>query len=540
MNSDDFVHLHNHLDYSILDGAGKAKEYVAKAVENGQKAIGVSDHGTVSGVYDLIREARKADIIPVAGCEFYVAPQNPLGAKAQSPIYYGKGGAKGKHDVSGNGAFTHQTVWAINNAGLKNLFQLSTLSYSQDHFYSKPRIDLNMLLDHSEGLIVASGCPSSEISTRFLMGQDSKAYEYATRLKEAFGERFFIEIMEHHMKSPIERILLPKQIEMSRRLEIPLLCTNDVHYTHAHDHTHHEELLCSQSEARMTDTTWDQGGPRFAFDGNEFYLKSQKEMAQLFPEQDFPGALTNTLVIAEMAQDITLDYDPSLKPKSILPEGHTEGSYFKELIEEGFQRRYGNSSNEVKAEGRRRITEEFEVIYSSNFIGYFLTVSEYINWARDKYSTRDDKGNVIALSVGPGRGSSGGSIIAYCLNITELDPIRHDLLFARFLSEGRGDTYEIVYDDGTTEQVIVSEQRSVKTGSGDETKYIHQLEAGDTIEFVEADFSEGEEVLTNQPEVVQEKLLSITPVVNKKKTKTSTITGPVPEDQLTNLDLVSF
>lgn len=492
--SSDFVHLHNHSDAgSVLDGFGKLAEYVNQVSSMKQKGLGITDHGSVASIYSLIKKAKEKDITPIPGCEFYLAPQNPEGAKVSRPVYYGPNGQRAtEYDVSSNGSYTHQTVWAVTNEGLSNLFKLSTLSNDPEHFYSKPRIDFNMLAEHSAGLVVASGCPSSEISTRLLMGQDKEAYEYAGRMKELFGENFFIEIMEHGMSIDLERKLLPKLMRMSKKMGVPLLATNDAHYTKADDDLHHEEMLCSQSGSRMSDNTWEEGGSRFAFNGNQYYLKSSEEMAQVFPDKDFPNALSNTLLIAEMAQGISMDYDPSLKPHAVLPKGHTEETYFRELVTVGLKERYGNASPEVRMEAKRRAEIEFEVIHSSNFIGYFLTVYEYINWTRDLYSVRDNNDDILALSIGVGRGSVGGSIIAFLLKISEIDPIKHDLLFERFLSAGRGDIYEITYDDGTTERVVVSEKRNV----AGKDRYIHELNVGDevTLDDSAATSSDAEEV----------------------------------------------
>lgn len=480
--TDDFVHLHTHSDAgSLLDGFGQLSEYIKRVTELNQPGLGISDHGSTAAVYTLIQKARSAGIIPVPGCEFYVAPQNPEGAKVRNAVFYGPNGQKAaEYDVSSNGAYTHQTIWAVNNVGLSNLFKLSTLSNDPERYYSKPRIDFEMLAEHSEGLVVATGCPSSEVSTRFLLNQDKQAYEYANRLKEVFGDRLFVEIMDHNMDIDLERRLLPKLMGLARKMKLPLLATNDAHYTLASENIHHEEMLCSQSGSRMNEPTWDEGGSRFAFNGNQYYLKTAAEMATVFPAEDYPGALSNTLLIAEMAQDINMTYDPSLRPKAIVPEGYNEVSYFRHLIEVGFKERYGSASPEVKREAQSRIKTEFEVIHSSDFIGYFLTVHEYINWTRDSFSLLDEAGKVLALPIGVGRGSVGGSIIAYLLKISELDPIKHDLLFERFLSAGRGDTYEIVYEDGTREEVVVSAKRVVK-GEKDEARYIHQLAPGDVV-----------------------------------------------------------
>ena len=479
----EFVHLHVHSHGSLLDGFSKTAEYLQEADRLGMRGIGQSDHGNTFGSYNLINSARALGKIGIPGCEFYVAPINPEGARVKHPVYYGLNGVKaGRDDVAGSGAFLHLTVWAYTQEGMHNLFRLSTLSNAPENFYSKPRIDFEMLAEHSEGLIVSTGCPSGEISTRFRLGQDAKAYEYAGRLKDIFGERLFVEIMDHNMKIDLERNLLPKQMELSKKLGIPLLATNDSHYAHKGDARHHEEMLASQSGARMSDLPMDEGGPRFAFQGEEYYLKSSEEMAAIFPERDFPGAMSNTLVIAEMAEDIKLDFNPDLMPAPVIPaEFFDEVAYYKHLINEGFKVRYKDASEEVRQEALRRIKYEFDVIHSSNFIGYMLTVREYIWWTRENFSTRDKTGNTLALPVGPGRGSVGGSIHAYCLFISELDPIRWDLVFERFMSAGRGATYRVEYEDGTFEDLIVSTELETVDGDSILKKYIHQLKVGDEI-----------------------------------------------------------
>lgn len=406
MTKPEFVSLHTHTHDSLLDGFSKVDEYINRAVDLGQKGLGVTDHGNMFASYELMEKSRAAGITPVPGIEAYMAPENPLGAKVKGPVFYGPNGEKApKYDVSSNGAYLHQTLWAINSVGLHNLFKLSTLSYDPERFRNKPRIDFDLLAEYSEGLVVATGCPSSEISTRFMLGQDDKAYEYAGRLKEVFGkDRMFVEIMDHNMSIDLERVLLPKQMELAKKLGLGLLATNDCHYAHKEDSRHHEEFLCIQSESRMSDPTYDEGGRRFAFDGDQFYLKSAEEMNEIFPEKDFPGALSNTLLIAEMAQDVKVEFDPHLKPKPFIPEGFTELDYYKKLLEDGFKERYGTASDEVQKEAKERIRKEFDVIYSSDFIGYMLTVREYLVWTRQNFSTRDEKGDVLALSVGVGRG----------------------------------------------------------------------------------------------------------------------------------------
>lgn len=482
-----FVNLHNHSHHgSLLDGYSTNDEYLSRAVEIGQRGLGMTDHGTLHGIYDLIKKAKNYDITAVPGVEMYMAPVNPEGAKRLEPVFYGPSGANSRNDVSGRGAYLHLTMWAYNNEGLHNLFRLSSLSNDPSRVYQKPRIDFDLLADHSDGLIVSTGCPSSEISTRFRLGQDDKAYEYAGRLKEVFGERLFLEIMDHNMSIDLERDLLPKQLRMAKKMGIPLLATNDSHYAIPENSVSHEEMLCAQSGSRMSETPSDEGGTRFAFNGNQYYLKSYEEMLELFPAEDFPNALSNSLLITEMASDITLDYNPNLMAKPIVPEEFKDSTeFYKHLLKVGMKERYGNAPVEIKKEAVRRSKIEYEVIHSSNFIDYMLVVRNYLKWTKDTYSVFDDTNNVLASSIGPGRGSVSGSIHAYMLGISEVDPIEHDLIFERFLGKGRGATYRITYDDGSTEEIIVSEEKNVVEESGETvSKYIHQLKIGDTVEEI--------------------------------------------------------
>lgn len=480
---DNFVSLHTHSENSILDGFGSVKEYVACAAAMGQPALGLTDHGSLGGIYSLLIEAEAAGIKAIPGCEFYMAPMNPLGAKAQSPVFYGPDGKKvpGK-DVSGNGAFTHMTIWAYNTIGLKNLYKLSSLSGELEHTYSKPRIDFEMLADHSDGLIIATGCPSSEISTRFRLGQVDKAYEHARRLLDVFGkERMFVEIMDHSMDIDLERDLIPQQLKLAEDLGLELLATNDAHYAQATDAQHHEEMLAIQSKSRMSDDTFNQGGSRFAFQGDQYFMPTAEHMLKIFPEDKFPRAVSNTVRIAEMCEGLTLKFDPELRPVPAAHEGETEVETFKRLVSEGLKNRYGNSSPEVIAQARENIKKELEVFISSDFVGYMLTVYEYIEWAQRNYSTRDVDDTILALSTGAGRGSVGGSTIAYVLGISETDPIRYDLIFERFLSPGRGSVYGIKLDNGEMIEAVASEVISINRDGEDMQIYAHQIKQGDTV-----------------------------------------------------------
>lgn len=477
MTQPEYVSLHVHSHNSLLDGFSTIDGYLDRVEELGQRGIGLTDHGNLFGVFEFLKKSQSRGVVGIPGCEFYVAPENPQGAEAKERIFYGEPGQK--YDVSSQGAYLHMTVWAYNQVGLHNLFRLSSLSNAPERFYQKPRIDFNLLAQYSEGLIVATGCPSSEISTRFLLGQDKKAYEYASRLIDVFGkDRVFVEIMDHSMEEDLERILLPKQVKLSRDLGLGLLATNDSHYSHKEDSIHHEEMLAKQSKSFMSMKTYDEGGRRFAFSGNDYYHKSAAEMAKIFPEAEYPNALRNSLVIADMVEDVNLKYNPHLKPVPETPPGMSEAEFFKSLLREGLKKRYGDASPEVKREAAKRVREEFDLFYSSDFIGYMLVVREYMVWTRENFSTRSSAGDILALSVGSGRGSVGGSIVAFLLDISEIDPIRYDLLSERFLSPGRGAQYVITYKDGSKETVVASDSYDVSDGT---TKYTHQLEVGDKV-----------------------------------------------------------
>lgn len=389
-----YVALHNHSHYSILDGYATIDEYIKAAVDNNMPGIGLCDHGSASGLYKFITQAQRAGITPIPGIEFYVAPENPLGAKQKKPIYYGKGNKKEpKYDVS-NGAYTHMTVFAYNNEGLKNLFKLTSLSWKSEHFYFKPRIDTNMLAEFSEGLIVTTGCPSSEISKRFLLGQDEKAYEYASRLKSIFGDNLYVEIMNHRMKNDqLEEILVPKQIKLAKDLDLKVIATNDSHYAFSHDAKSHEQVLAMQTDDLMSEPPSHLGGKRFSFSTEEYYIKTYDEMLSLYPEEVAEEALENTIELMNKCKDINLSYNSHLRPLIEIPEGYTEATYFQKLIFDGFKKKRAHLSKEIQEESIRRIQEEFQVIHSNDFISYFLVVHDYIDFAHRKN-----------IGVGSGRG----------------------------------------------------------------------------------------------------------------------------------------
>lgn len=389
-----YVPLHNHSHYSQLDGYATIDEYVKVSKEFGFPGFGLADHGTASGLYSFIKKMQAEGLIPVPGVEFYVAPENPKGAKLKEAFYYGEGGRKApKYDVS-RGAYTHLTVFAYNNKGLSNLFKLSSMSYDPSHFYTKPRIDTNMLAEHSEGLIVTTGCPSSEVSTRFLLGQDEKAYEYAQRMKDIFGDNYYVEIMDHGMHNEeLERILVPKQIKLAKDLGLKLIATNDSHYCKKSDAEGHEHFLAMSTKSKMSEPTKEDGGKRFAFSGDEYYIKTYDEMYSIYPEEVAAEALANTLELTEKCKGITLDYRDDLRPFIEIPKGYTESTYLQKLIYDGFVKKRGHEPREMQEESVKRIQEEFKVLHSNDFISYFLVVNDYIDYAHKK-----------GIGVGAGRG----------------------------------------------------------------------------------------------------------------------------------------
>lgn len=480
MSEPKFVNLHTHSTYSTLDGFSTITEYIAHAKKHGQPALGITDHGNLHGVWELITQAQANGITPVPGCEFYVAPMNPDGAKAQTPIYYGDGG---EADVSGRGGYLHLTMWATNDTGLKNLFTLGMLAAQPEHKRAgHPRIDLTMMQNHHEGIIVSTGCPSGEISTRFRLNQDDKAYEYAQTLIDIYGaENVYVEIMNHNMHTDLERNLLVKQLKLAKDLKLPLLATNDCHYAHPENAPHHEEMLAIGTGTTMTEPPRHHGGKRFCFDGDQYYLKTAQEMLQLFPEETYPNAVTNTVKLANRIEKFTLfNYRPDLRPTPPIPTGHTEETYLRHLTETAAHTQYANNPQRLH-QALDRINKELDVLASADYTGYMLIVHEYVNWFRNQYSIRNTQGDIIMSAVGVARGSAGGSLTAYLLGITDIDPLEHGLYFERFISAGRVDQAKLT--SGTNSITLpVSEKLTVLTPTGQKTKkYVHQIQPGDWV-----------------------------------------------------------
>jgi DNA polymerase III subunit alpha len=401
-----FVHLHVHTEYSMLDGAARVDELVTEVANQGMPAIAITDHGNVFGAYDFNKKAIKAGVKPIIGIEAYVAPESRFEKKR---VKWADGG---EDDVSGGGAYTHMTLLAENNQGLSNLFKLSSLA-SLEGYYYKPRMDRDLLSKYATGIIATTGCPGGEIQTRLRMGAFKEAKQAASELRDIFGaENFYLEIMDHGID--IETRVKSDLLKLGKELGLPLLATNDLHYTHHEDAASHEALLCVQSGSTLADPK------RFKFENNEFYLKSAKEMRALF--SDIPEACDNTLLIAERC-NITMRENENLLPQYSVPNGETEDSWLRKESNKGLASRL---DGKVDVRYQERLDYELEVMIKMGFPGYFLVVSDLCSHARS-----------VGIRVGPGRGSAAGSLVSYALGITALDPIKHGLLFERFLNPER-------------------------------------------------------------------------------------------------------
>ena len=420
--SANFVQLHNHTHYSLLDGASKIPDLVKRAKELGMPAVGITDHGNMHGAYEMWSAAVNAGIKPIIGIEAYVTPetarQDPTRVSWDTnwnpdldPLHR----RRNPDDVSGGGVITHLTMWAENDEGLVNLMKASTDANLEGRVMRYPRMDKEILAKYSKGIIASSGCPSGIIQTRLRLGQFDDALRAAGEFQDIFGrDNFYIEFMDHGLK--IEKQVTDGLLDIAKKLNAPLLATNDSHYTRAEDAGAQDAMLCINSGS-----TLDEPG-RFKFDGTGYYIKSAEEMRELF--KDLPEACDNTLEIAERCNVMFDDHeDGAFMPQFDCPEGWDETSLFLKKVEEGLERRYnGKPSLEVL----RQADYECGVICQMQFCGYFLVVADYINWAK-----------AHGVMVGPGRGSAAGAMVAYAMGITELDPLEHGLIFERFLNPER-------------------------------------------------------------------------------------------------------
>ncbi|HEY3085868.1 MAG TPA: DNA polymerase III subunit alpha, partial [Candidatus Dormibacteraeota bacterium] len=389
-----FVHLHNHTEYSLLDGASRIPAMVARAAELGMPAIGLTDHGVMYGAIHFYKACKDAGIKPIVGCEVYVAPRSRLlreGRVDRDP--------------------SHLTLLAANREGYLNLMRLCTVGQMEGMYY-KPRIDKEILAEHSNGLIALSGCLQGEAASRIVDGDIDGAREAVAAYRDIFGkDRFLLEVQRHGIDKQVEvNGVLAK---FGQEFGLRLCATNDLHYVHKHDSEAHDVLLCLQTGARFNDPN------RWRFSTQENYLKTPAEMIEAFA--DLPEALASTIEVADQC-DLKLDLGATLLPPFDVPDGLTPDQYLRQLVLKGLEWRFGKPS----AEAQERAEQELSVIKATGYASYFLIVWDFYNFARQN-----------GIVVGPGRGSAAGSLVSYCLGITNLDPLRHGLIFERFLNIDR-------------------------------------------------------------------------------------------------------
>jgi DNA polymerase III subunit alpha len=438
-----FTHLHTHTEFSMLDGAARVGDLVAAAVADGQPALGITDHGNMYGVLDFYKACRDQGVVPIIGTESYMAGES----RRERPVRRGRVDDTGGDVEGGQKLYYHLTLLAETVEGYRNLMQLSSAAYLEGYYY-KPRVDWELLERHAAGLIATTGCLGGVVLQALLAGDVEGAEKKAARLQDIFGKgNLFVEIQDHGIAD--QHRTNPQLIEIARRIGAPLLATNDSHYTHREDAVAHDALLCVQTGALISDTN------RFKFEGTEHYLKTAAEMRHLF--RDVPEACDNTLLIAERA-DVQIELGKPSLPEFPVPDrfsGETYEeralAYLRDLTYEGARGRYGAS---LPSEVVERLDYELSVIGNMGFAAYFLVVWDLIRFARDSN-----------IRVGPGRGSAAGCCVAYCLKIVDLDPIRYDLLFERFLNPGRKQMPDIDMDFDERYRADVMRYAAEKYGS---------------------------------------------------------------------------
>jgi DNA polymerase-3 subunit alpha len=409
-DTDSFVHLHVHTEYSMLDGAARLNELFAETARMGMPALAMTDHGNVFGAFDFYTRAKAAGVKPIIGMEAYVTPNTHRSDRSR--VRWAGGGGD---DVSGGGAFTHMTLLAESTAGMHNLFRLSSRSSIEGFFY-KPRADRELLAQYADGLIATTGCPSGEVQTWLRIGEYEKARASAAEFQDIFGkDNYYLELMDHGLD--IENRVRDDQLRLARDLALPVIATNDSHYTFPSDGDAHEVLLCVGTGKTMADPN------RFKLEGHDYYLKSPAEMRSLWADKhDLREACDNTLLIAERSQ-VEFTEGANLMPVFDVPAGEDTSSWFVKEVERGLVHRYPAG---ISLAVRERADYEVDMILKMGFPGYFLVTADLIGWAKAQ-----------GIRVGPGRGSATGSLVSYAMGITELDPLAHNLLFERFLNPDR-------------------------------------------------------------------------------------------------------
>ena len=407
--SESFAHLHVHTEYSMLDGAARVDQLVAAAAADGMPAIGITDHGNMYGVLDFYKECRNQGIKPIIGTEAYLAYET----RTERPSRRGRLDDSGGDAEGGKKLYYHLTLLAENDQGYRNLIQLASLAFLEGYYY-KPKMDWELLARYHDGLIATTGCLGGHVLQALMNGDERGALTAAARLQDIFGkDNLFVELQDHGLAA--QRETNPKLLEIARTIGAPLIATNDSHYTHREDHESHGALLCVQTGALMSDPK------RFKFEGTEHYLKPAHEMRHLFRE--VPEACDNTLWVAERA-GVEIEFGNAQLPQFPIPDGFADDTaYLEHLAWLGAKERWGEI---LPPDARDRVAYELNVIATMGFSSYFLIVWDLIKHAKDQ-----------GIRVGPGRGSAAGCAVAYCLRITELDPIKYDLLFERFLNPSR-------------------------------------------------------------------------------------------------------
>ena len=409
-----FAHLHVHTEYSMLDGAARIKELLAEVKQQGMTHVAMTDHGNMYGAAEFHRQAKDAGITPVIGIEAYLAPEVRTNSNR---ILWGQPHQK-KDDVAASGAYLHKTIWARNNEGLHNLFRLSSRSYAEGWMIKWPRMDREIIAEHAAGLMASTGCPSGELQTRLRLDQFDEALEAAAKWQDIFGkENYFLELMDHGLD--IERRVRDGLTEIARKLRIPPVVTNDSHYTREADSQAQDMLLCIQTGKTLLDTD------RLRFDGSGYYIKPAAEMYSLDSSDLWQEGCRNSQLLIADRVDTTGMFDfVNLMPRFPIPDGfESEDELFRAEVWKGMDRRYPDGYDEQR---RQQAEYEIGIISQMGFPAYFLVVADFIMWAKNN-----------GVAVGPGRGSAAGSIVAYAMGITDLDPLVHGLIFERFLNPER-------------------------------------------------------------------------------------------------------
>ncbi len=497
-NREGFVHLHNHTEYSMLDGAAKVTPMVEEAARLGQPAIAITDHGYLFGAYEFYTAAQKAGIKPIIGLEAYVTPGTSRFDRHK--VHWGEAWQK-SDDVSGGGAYNHLTLIAHSTQGALNLFRLGSFASTEGQFGKWPRADKELLERYHEGLMVFTGCPSGAVQTHMRLGQWDEAVQEASDLRDIFGaENFYVEIMDHGID--FERRTQKDLLKLAKLMDASLVATNDAHYVKKGDRDIQDALLCINSGSRLADQD------RFKFDGDDYYIRSSEEMRQIWSE--LPEVCDTTLDIAERCEVhfTTTDEGANYMPDFPVPEGEDKTSWFIKEVERGLVHRFPDG---VPDKVRKQAQYEEDVIVQMGFPGYFLTVADYINWAKEN-----------GIRVGPGRGSGVGSMVAYAMRITELNPLEHGLIFERFLNPERVSMpdIDVDFDERRREEVIdyvkrkYGEDRISQVVTFGRIKTKQALK--DSARILGKDFKVGEQLTKALPPSVMGKDITVTGIFDEK------------------------